>query len=119
MTAARSSAACTLRSSLLPYEAPHPEHRYVFGVDWGRSHDYTAIAVIDATLRQMVALDRFNQIGWSLQRGRLRALADFWRPRVIWAEANSFGSPNIEALIQDGLPMRSFQTSASNKPTSD
>ena len=94
---------------------PRPGHRYIVGVDWGRSQDYTAIAVIDATARQMVALDRFNQVGWSLQRGRLQALAEHWRPQVIWAEANSFGSPNIEALQQEGLPMRSFQTSLSNK----
>ena len=102
-----------VRSSI--YQAPQASHRYVFGVDWGRSHDYTAIAVIDATDRRMVALDRFNQVGWRLQRGRLHALAEFWRPQVIWAEANSFGSPNIEALQDDGLPMRSFQTTARSK----
>ncbi len=97
------------------YRGPQPGHRYIAGVDWGRSQDYTAIAVIDATTRQMVALDRFNQVGWSLQRGRLRALAEYWRLQVIWAEANSFGSPNIEALQEEGLPMRSFQTTARNK----
>ncbi|MCY3780130.1 MAG: hypothetical protein OXG78_07475 [Chloroflexi bacterium] len=106
-----------IRAAVRPplYYGPHPDHRYVIGVDWGRSQDYTAIAVIDATTRQMVALDRFNQVGWSLQRGRLRSIAETWRAQVIWAEANSFGSPNIEALQQDGLPMRSFQTSARNK----
>ncbi len=94
---------------------PQPEHRYVAGVDWGRSHDYTAMVVIDASERQMVALDRFNQVGWSLQRGRLRALAETWQPQVIWAESNSFGSPNIEALQAEGLPMRSFHTTAKSK----
>ena len=94
---------------------PQPEHHYVAGVDWGRSHDYTVIAVIDASACQLVALDRFNKVGWSLQRGRLRAMAETWQPQVIWAEANSFGSPNIEALQDDGLPMRSFTTTASSK----
>ena len=95
---------------------PQPGHVYVAGVDWGREHDFTAIAIIDATARRMVALDRFNQIGWALQRGRLRALARAWQPQVIWAEANSIGAPNIEALQADGLPMRSFMTTASSKP---
>ncbi len=94
---------------------PEAGHVYVAGVDWGRQHDYTAIAIIDASARRMVALDRFNKIGWGLQRGRLRALAEHWRPSVIWAEANSFGAPNIEALQHEGLPMRSFVTTARSK----
>ena len=99
----------------LRVDQPQAGHIYVAGVDWGRHHDYTAIAIIDATTRQMVALDRFHKIGWSLQRGRLRTLAERWRPSVIWAEANSFGAPNIEALQEEGLPMRSFVTTSKSK----
>src|SRR5690606_31059755 len=57
-----------------------PDHRtrYIMGLDWGREDDYTAIAVIDAERGQMVALDRFNQIGWELQRGRIKALCEKW-----------------------------------------
>ena len=56
------------------------------------------IVIIEAGSGRMVALDRFNQVGWALQRGRLRALCQRWRPGVIWAEANSIGAVNIEAL---------------------
>ncbi|MGV2436603.1 MAG UNVERIFIED_CONTAM: hypothetical protein LVT10_18345 [Anaerolineae bacterium] len=62
-------------------------HRYVMGVDWGRERDYTALVVFDATTRQMVMLDRFNEIGWSLQRGRLQVAVERWRPSTIWAES--------------------------------
>jgi hypothetical protein len=92
-----------------------PAHSYVFGVDWGRDVDSTAIAVIDATTKQMVALDHFTGIGWALQRGRLANLASVWKPSVIWAEANSIGAPNIEALQSEGLPVRPFQTTATSK----
>ena len=100
----------------MPAPHPQPSHRYVAGIDWGRDNDYTAIAIIDADTNQMVALDRFNQIGWSLQRNRLLALANRWQPQVIWAEINSIGEPNIEALIQEGLPIRGFRTTAQSKP---
>lgn len=100
----------------IPHPKPLPGHRYVAGIDWGRDNDYTAIAIIDAATKQMVALDRFNQIGWSLQRNRLLALAERWQPQVIWAETNSIGEPNIEALIQQGLPIRGFRTTAQSKP---
>ena len=99
----------------LDSQAPLAGHRYVAGVDWGRSIDYTAIVIIDATARQLVALDRFNQVGWSLQRGRLQALTEYWGVNVIWAEANSMGEPNIEALQREGLPVRGFTTTAASK----
>jgi phage FluMu gp28-like protein len=95
---------------------PIDGRRYVAGVDWGREGDYTVIAIMDAESRDLVALDRFNQVSWALQRGRLVALCERWRPAVIWAEENSIGSPNIEALQAEGLPIRSFSTTAKSKP---
>lgn len=94
---------------------PIPGRRYIAGIDWGREADYTAIVIMDAEQRQMVALERFNQVSWTLQRGRLKALCDRWQPAVIWAEANSIGAVNIEALQAEGLPVRPFQTTAQSK----
>ncbi len=95
---------------------PQPDHAYVAGIDWGRNNDYTAIAVLDAADGQMVALERFNQTGWDLQRSRLKAIVDRWRPLTVWAEANSIGEPNIDALLREGLPIRPFLTTAKSKP---
>jgi phage terminase large subunit-like protein len=89
--------------------------RFIMGVDWARSNDYTVLSVIDAQTQQQVALDRFNQIGWSLQRKRLRALYELWKPELIMAESNSIGSPNIEALQMEGLPVVPFETTAATK----
>lgn len=94
---------------------PEPGHTYVFGVDWAREYDFTVIAVLDRETRRLVALDRFNQIGWSHQRGRLAAMAAVWKPLMILAESNSIGGPNIEALQQEGLPVRAFTTTAESK----
>ena len=98
-----------------PYDRPQPGHAYIAGIDWGRSNDYTAIAVIDAANGKMVALDRFNNASWNLQRLRLANLVKHWRTQIVWAEANSIGEPNIEALNQAGLPVRPFYTSAKSK----
>jgi phage FluMu gp28-like protein len=93
-------------------------HHYVLGIDWGRSADYTVGVVLDATepgAAAMVAIDRFSGIGWDLQRGRLRALVDAWAPATIYAESNSFGGPNIEALQLEGLPIIAFNTTQASK----
>jgi phage FluMu gp28-like protein len=94
---------------------PVPGRRYYFGVDWARDNDFTVIAVMDAEKRRLVYLDRFNQISWAVQRGRLKALFEKWQPAVIWAEQNSIGSVNIEALQAEGLPVRGFTTTAQSK----
>ena len=98
-------------------ERDHPEsgHEYVFGVDWAKSEDFTVIAVIDRSTRALVHVERFNQIGWALQRGRLAALASIWKPITIWAEENSIGGPNIEALQAEGFPVIAFTTTAQSK----
>ncbi|MHB8625593.1 MAG: terminase large subunit domain-containing protein [Aggregatilineales bacterium] len=93
---------------------PEAGHRYVFGIDWGRV-DFSCAVALDATTRKMVAIDRFNGIGWALQRGRLAALASVWRPASIWAEENSIGGPNVEALQAEGLPIYGFTTTVSSK----
>lgn len=90
-------------------------HEYTFGVDWGRSNDFTAIAVLDVTTAELVALDRFNQIDYSLQLTRLTALYERFRPRAIVAEANSMGQPLIEQLQAQGLPVVPFTTTAASK----
>lgn len=94
----------------------HKGHPIVFGVDWGKQHDSTAISVVCKQCRREVARDRFNQIDYVLQRGRLRVLAERWKPQKIIAEQNSIGDPIIEVLHREGLPMRPFETTATSKP---
>ncbi len=92
-----------------------PGHAYVMGVDWGKHNDFTVLTVVDATEGAAVLLDRFNQIDYALQRGRLRTLYDAFRPRTIIAERNSMGEPVIEQLQRDGLPVQAFTTTAASK----
>lgn len=97
--------------------AQHAGHRVVMGVDWAQKQDYTVLSVGCATCRQEVALDRFHQIGWAVQRDRVATLAARWHVARILAEENSIGGPNIEALGDAlRLPVRGFTTTASSKP---
>lgn len=99
----------------LPPSGPEPGRAYVMGVDWAQSHDFTVLTVMDVATRQVVEIDRFNQIGWDVQRGRLAAMARRWNVQQILAEQNSIGGPNIEQLQSEGLPVRAFQTTNETK----
>lgn len=98
-----------------PQVAALPGHAYCFGVDWGRHHDFTAIAVLDLTTREVVALDRFAEQEWDVQYARLRALADRFRPALVIAEANAMGSPASAALRTLGLPVWEWTTTNATK----
>lgn len=88
--------------------------RCFFGVDWGKDKDFTCVSVMTRGGEQLW-LERFNQIGWAEQRGRLAALYERFQPNIILAEENSIGSVNIEALQAEGLPVRGFMTTAKSK----
>lgn len=98
-----------------PLAGPEDGHTYIAGVDWARTGDFSAIAVLDATEKRMVALDRFNQIDYHVQLGRLRALHERFCFQVIIAEANSMGTPLIETLQRDDLPVQPFTTTNASK----
>lgn len=93
-----------------PYQS-----RFVFGLDWGKKHDFTVISVFDIDKQRQVDLDRFNKVGWALQRGRIKRMYEKWQPLKIYAESNSIGEPNIEALQDEGMPVVSFQTTNASK----
>jgi hypothetical protein len=93
-----------------------PGHQYVMGVDWGKLNDFTVLSVIDVTLGQQVALDRFNQLDYlGVQVPRLKALYEKFRPHAIIAEQNSIGVPVIEALVREDLPVTPFVTTQATK----
>ena len=110
------------RAASAPVEAtPRPAGHYVAGIDWGRSHDYTAVVVLEIPTRvasappTMVALERYRDASWFAQRARILALCERWRPALLLAEANSIGEPNLEALQRERLPIRPFYTTAQSK----
>lgn len=88
---------------------------YILGCDWGKIADFTALAVLNTTARKLVYLDRFNQIDYSFQLGRLQALYSRFRPVSIIAESNSMGEPLIEQLRRMGMPVQAFSTTNSSK----
>jgi hypothetical protein len=84
--------------SRVQQRGPERGHQYVFGVDWGRTNDFTVISVVDATLGEQVAMDRFSNIDYEYQSERLHKWAEVYRPVLIVAESNAMGRPLVERL---------------------
>lgn len=101
-------------------DMPQPKRHYVIGVDWGRVDDFTVFVVMDAKDKRVVQVDRFNQVSYEIQKGRLAILHSKWgsRPSAtveIVAEQNSIGDPLIESLNTAGIPVQPFVTSFTKK----
>jgi len=101
-------------SVLEPRERVHG-HQYAFGVDWGRSNDFTAVSVFDITACEQVCLDRFTAVEFPVQLNRIQGLNNKYRPIVIKAEENSIGKPQIENMRRMGLPVQPFHTTNASK----
>lgn len=89
--------------------------RFVVGVDWGKSRDFTVFVVMDREAGRVVAIERFNQIDYRLQTQRLAALCQAWQPEAVLVERNSIGEPLLEQLQYDDLPVAGFTTTHGSK----
>jgi len=101
-----------------PYTTPeaHAGHSKVAGIDWGKQNDFTVISVGCTDCHMEVDLDRFNQIDWALQYGRLSSMFRKWGIIMGVVEHNSIGDPGFEALVGLGHPVTAFDTTAISKP---
>lgn len=87
---------------------------YVIGVDWGRHNDFT-VAIVMSQDGRLVHVDRFTDIGYSVQVGRLAALWERFGKPPILAESNSMGGPLVEQLQRNGINVKPFATTSASK----
>lgn len=94
----------------------HRGHFIAIGVDWGKHEDYTAISVFCADCGRELQRDRFNQIDYTFQVQRLKAINDRWKADLVLVETNAMGEPIFEQIAREGLKVSGFQTTATTKP---
>lgn len=112
--------ACTVAQPDKP--ADHIGHRFVAGLDWALSEDFTVLTVICATCKKAVDWWRANRLDFSAQRNQIAARLALWPGVAVLPERNSIGAPNIEMLAQAGLGVMrgpdgglGFMTTSSSK----
>jgi Terminase RNaseH-like domain len=103
-----------ITEAVRPVGSPHAPPA-IIGVDWGRTADSTVFTVVSQA-GEVIEIDRFRGMEYSLQRARLKALWERHGSRAwIMAEVNSMGAPVVEQLQRDGLPVVGFVTTAPSK----
>jgi len=87
---------------------------YVIGCDWGRHNDFSVFTVLNQK-GELVHIDRFTDIGYELQVGRLKNLWERFSRCPILAESNSMGGPLIERLQRERMNVHAFHTTNASK----
>lgn len=86
----------------------HGGHHIYFGVDWGKQNDFTCIVGLCRECKQVVLIDRFNQIDYVFQTRRLMSHVHRWKPQGVMPERNSMGDPLIDLLrAEQGISIMS------------
>ena len=100
----------------------HPGHRFVAGLDWALTEDFTRLTVVCATCGKAVDWWGGNRMDYGMQRAFIVDMLKKWKGVVLLPERNSMGGPNVEELGKAGIMIATgpdggmgFQTTSATK----
>jgi len=96
-------------------DGPVKGHQYVFGIDWARSNDFTAVIVFDISDNAAIGLDSWTGLAYNTQLDRVKALAERFQPVALVSETNNMGDVLSEQLLSSGLPIVPFTSTNATK----
>ncbi len=87
----------------------------VIGCDLAKHKDWTVLLALDAATGRCLAMERFNQLSWPIQKERIVAFARRWRGRLI-LDATGIGDPIYDDLSMVLTDIEPFKLTAASKP---
>ena len=100
------------RGELEPYKEGES---YTFGLDLGKAEDFTVITGIKNSNCQLVYLNKFNKIDWSLQKKHIKGISTVYKSSIWWVDSTGLGDPIEEDLRQSGIVTRDFKFTNESK----
>jgi hypothetical protein len=96
------------------WQEPKPEARYYAGLDLAKVEDYSVLVIVNEQ-RQVVFVDRFHRIDWSLQVQRIMAAAERYNNALILVDSTGIGEPIYESLRSAGCWVEAYPFTAKSK----
>jgi len=96
-------------------EKNSPGEHYTIGVDLGKSEDFTVVTVINDKTCGVVYIERFNQIDWSLQKKKIKAVATVYPNNIVYIDSTGLGDPIEEDLRQSGVATKDYKFTNESK----
>jgi hypothetical protein len=84
------------------FKDPVPGERYYGGIDLAKVEDFTVVVLVNRN-REVVFLDRFHRIDWSLQVQRIKASTGRYNRATVLVDSTGAGEPVFEALKKENI----------------
>ena len=96
------------------WQEPKKGATYFAGLDLAKVEDYTVLVILDKK-GQVVAMDRFNRVDWSVQVPRILALAEKYNRAEMHIDSTGAGEPIYETLKKAGCRARAYSFTQKSK----
>ncbi len=84
------------------FQNPRPGATYFAGLDLARIEDFTVLVIMNSE-REVVFVDRFNKVDWSIQIGRIKTATEEFNRARTYVDSTGVGDPILEKLREAGV----------------
>ena len=96
------------------WQEPVRGEMYFGGLDLAKVADYTVLVIINAR-REVVFVDRFHRLDWSVQVARVKAATSRYNDAMVLVDSTGAGEPVYESLLHAGCYVDGYQFTARSK----
>jgi hypothetical protein len=96
------------------WQAPVPGQSYYAGLDLAKIEDFTVLVIMNQQ-RQVVFVDRFHRLDWSLQVTRIQAALKRYNDAIVLVDSTGAGEPIYEALREANCYADAYSFTARSK----
>lgn len=97
------------------FKEPQDGRFYCIGADLAKHHDFTVLTVMDAVRREVVAIERFQDIQWPKIKERIQYLARKYNNAYVLLDSTGVGDPILDDLQSAGLSVEGYRFTQDSK----
>ena len=90
------------RAATGEWQDPIPGKTYYAGLDLAKTEDYTVLVIMNRD-REVVFVDRFHRVDWSVQVNRIVAATNRYNEAAVYVDSTGCGEPVYENLCTAGV----------------
>jgi hypothetical protein len=96
------------------WQAARSGDTYSAGLDLAKVEDFTVLTIMNQR-REVVHVDRFTRLDWSIQIGRIKAALDRYPCCYVLVDSTGAGEPIYEQLLRSGIYAKPYTFTAASK----
>jgi len=96
------------------WEAPRSGETYCAGLDLAKTEDYTVLVILNPR-KEVVFVDRFHRLDWSIQIERIKAALDRFNQARVFVDSTGAGEPIFESLRRANINAVSYPFTMKSK----